>query len=133
MASVAATARTGTAYAPSLLAAEPGEELGTLPAEVSADLQEMMRLVVSQGTASSLRGLGPVGAKTGTAEYGDGSRTHGWMIGYRGDLAFACVVVDGESGNGAAGPVVPAPGAAGATTVSPGQRRDGRAAEAAVV
>ena len=106
MASVAATARTGTAYAPSLLADESGEELGTLPAEVSADLQEMMRLVVSQGTASSLRELGPVGAKTGTAEYGDGSRTHGWMIGYRGDLAFACVVVDGESGNGAAGPVV---------------------------
>jgi cell division protein FtsI/penicillin-binding protein 2 len=106
MASVAATARTGTAYAPSLLADKPGEELGTLPAGVSADLQEMMRLVVSQGTASSLRGLGPVGAKTGTAEYGDGSRTHGWMIGYRGDLAFACVVVDGESGNGAAGPVV---------------------------
>lgn len=106
MASVAATARTGTAYAPSVLVDEPGDVLGTLPAGVSADLQEMMRLVVSQGTASSLRGLGPVGAKTGTAEYGDGSRTHGWMIGYRGDLAFACVVVDGESGNGAAGPVV---------------------------
>jgi cell division protein FtsI/penicillin-binding protein 2 len=106
MASVAATARTGTAYAPSLLADEPGAELGGLPEGVSADLQRMMGLVVTQGTASSLRGLGPVGAKTGTAEYGDGSRTHGWMIGYRGDLAFACVVVDGESGNSAAGPVV---------------------------
>jgi len=106
MASVAATARTGTAYAPSLLRDEPGEVLGALPPGVSADLQEMMRLVVSRGTASSLRGLGPVGAKTGTAEYGDGSRTHGWMIGYRDDLAFACVVVDGESGNGSAGPVV---------------------------
>lgn len=106
MASVAATARTGVATAPSLLAEEPGEELGTLPPGVSADLQRMMRLVVSEGTASSLRGLGPVGAKTGTAEYGDGSRTHGWMIGYRGDLAFASVVGDGESGNGAAGPVV---------------------------
>ena len=106
MASVAATARTGTAYAPSLLADEPGEELGSLPEGMSADLRQMMRLVVTEGTASSLRGLGPVGAKTGTAEYGDGPRTHGWMIGYRGDLAFACVVVDGESGNGAAGPVV---------------------------
>jgi cell division protein FtsI/penicillin-binding protein 2 len=106
MASVAATARTGTAYAPSLLLDQPGEVLGALPPGVSADLREMMRLVVSQGTASSLRGLGAVGAKTGTAEYGDGSRTHGWMIGYRDDLAFACVVVDGESGNGVAGPVV---------------------------
>ena len=106
MASVAATARTGTAYAPSLLRDQPGEVLGALPPGVSADLQEMMRLVVSRGTASSLRGLGAVGAKTGTAEYGDGSRTHAWMIGYRDDLAFACVVVDGESGNGAAGPVV---------------------------
>lgn len=106
MASVAATARTGVAFAPSLLTDEPGVRLGELSDGVSADLQQMMRLVVSEGTASSLRGLGPVGAKTGTAEYGDGSRTHGWMIGYRGDLAFACVVVDGESGNGAAGPVV---------------------------
>lgn len=106
MASVAATARTGVANAPSLLADEPGAQLGTLPDGVSADLQAMMRLVVSEGTASSLRGLGPVGAKTGTAEYGDGSRTHGWLIGYRGDLAFACVVVDGDTGNGSAGPVL---------------------------
>ena len=108
MASVAATARTGTAYAPSLLLDQPGEVLGALPPGVSADLQEMMRLVVSQGTASSLRGLGPVGAKTGTAEYGDKPPlgTHGWMIGYRGHLAFACLVVDGSGGNSAAGPVV---------------------------
>jgi cell division protein FtsI/penicillin-binding protein 2 len=68
-----------------------------------------MRMVVTQGTASSLRGLpGGVTAKTGTAEYGtaDPPRTHGWMIGYRGDVAFACLVVDGAGGNSDAGPVV---------------------------
>jgi cell division protein FtsI/penicillin-binding protein 2 len=65
--------------------------------------------VVTDGTASTLLGLpGDVAAKTGTAEYGDELplRTHGWMIGYRGNLAFACLVVDGDGGNSDAGPVV---------------------------
>ena len=37
-------------------------------------------------------------AKTGTAEYGTESppRTHGWAIGFSGDLAFAVIVEDGR-------------------------------------
>ena len=33
--------------------------------------------------------------KTGTAEYTDDGRAHGWFVGYRGDLAFAVLIVDG--------------------------------------
>ncbi len=109
MALVAAAVSSGQAHTPSLVEGERGEEVGTLPPSTVRDLQRIMRLVVTEGTASTLRGLpGEVAAKTGTAEYGTATppRTHGWMIGYRGNLAFACLVVDGAGGNAAAGPVV---------------------------
>jgi cell division protein FtsI/penicillin-binding protein 2 len=116
MALVAAAVDSGQARTPRLLLGETGEgaESGDpvgepLPDATVDDLRRIMRMVVTQGTASSLRGLpGGVAAKTGTAEYGtaDPPRTHGWMIGYRGDVAFACLVVDGEGGNSDAGPVV---------------------------
>ena len=38
---------------------------------------------------------GEVFGKTGTAEYTDDGRAHGWFVGYRGDLAFAVLIVDG--------------------------------------
>jgi cell division protein FtsI/penicillin-binding protein 2 len=110
MALVAAAVDSGRARAPSLIDGEGGRPVGDpLPNPIADDLRRIMRMVVTQGTASSLRGLpGDVAAKTGTAEYGtaDPPRTHGWMIGYRGDVAFACLVVDGEGGNSDAGPVV---------------------------
>ncbi len=110
MALVAAAVDSGQARAPSLIEGEGGGPVGEpLPDPIAEDLRRIMRMVVTQGTASSLRGLpGDVAAKTGTAEYGtaDPPRTHGWMIGYRGDVAFACLVVDGEGGNSDAGPVV---------------------------
>jgi cell division protein FtsI/penicillin-binding protein 2 len=110
MALVAAAVDSGQARAPSLIEGEGGRAVGEpLPEPIADDLRRIMRMVVTQGTASSLRGLpGDVAAKTGTAEYGtaDPPRTHGWMIGYRGDVAFACLVVDGEGGNSDAGPVV---------------------------
>ena len=110
MALVAAAVDSGQARAPSLIVGEGGRPVGEpLPGPVADDLRRIMRMVVTQGTASSLRGLpGDVAAKTGTAEYGtaDPPRTHGWLIGYRGDVAFACLVVDGEGGNSDAGPVV---------------------------
>jgi cell division protein FtsI/penicillin-binding protein 2 len=33
--------------------------------------------------------------KTGTAEFTDDGHAHGWFVGYRGDVAFAVLVVDG--------------------------------------
>ncbi len=47
-----------------------------------------------------LERFGDVHAKTGTAEFTaeDGSiHAHAWIIGYRGDLAFAVLIVGGES------------------------------------
>jgi cell division protein FtsI/penicillin-binding protein 2 len=54
-----------------------------------------MRAVVTQGTGAPLAAINPpVYGKTGTAQFGDGSRSHGWFVGYQGDLAFAFLVVD---------------------------------------
>jgi cell division protein FtsI/penicillin-binding protein 2 len=68
----------------------------------------MMRAAVETGSATFLGDVPgePVGAKTGTAEYGsDGPpRTHGWMIAIQGDLAVAVLVEDAESGSHTAGP-----------------------------
>ena len=55
----------------------------------------MMRLVVTDGTAKEIRDSGPVYGKTGEAEYSGGS--HAWFTGYRGDLAFAGLIVGGGS------------------------------------
>jgi cell division protein FtsI/penicillin-binding protein 2 len=60
-------------------------------------LRTMMRAVVTEGTATALSGLGEVYGKTGTAEYTADGRAHGWFMGYRGDVAFAVLVVDGAS------------------------------------
>lgn len=79
----------------------PGE---ALPAVVATSLQTMMREVVTGGSAGTLADLpGQVGGKTGTAEYRPGA-SHGWFIGYRGDLAFAVLLVD----SGSSGPAVDA-------------------------
>ena len=58
-------------------------------------LRPMMRLVVTNGTAKDLTGLGDVRGKTGEAEFMGGS--HSWFAGYRGDLAFAALIVGGGS------------------------------------
>ena len=61
------------------------------------------------GTGTVLAGVpgDPVHAKTGTAEFGadDPPRTHAWITGYQGDLAFAVVVEGGGGGGSVAGPI----------------------------
>ncbi|WP_246195496.1 penicillin-binding transpeptidase domain-containing protein [Halopolyspora algeriensis] len=65
------------------------------PSQASIDqLRTMMREVVKTGTATELAQAGPVAGKTGTAQYGDGTRAHGWFVGYRGDMAFAVLLTD---------------------------------------
>ncbi|HET9255272.1 MAG TPA: penicillin-binding transpeptidase domain-containing protein [Pseudonocardiaceae bacterium] len=66
-----------------------------VPREVADALRVMMREVVTQGTAKALAGQGQLFGKTGTAE--DDPLTHGWFVGFRGDLAFATLVVGGGS------------------------------------
>ena len=85
---------------------EPGEPL---PAAALPALRDMMRAVVTEGTGDVLAGVPgePVHAKTGTAEFGteDPPRTHAWISGYQGNLAFAVLVEDGGGGGSVAGPI----------------------------
>ena len=68
MASVAATVDTGTFEQPILVPGTKQVTATPLPAATDADLKEMMRAVVTSGTAAGL-GFGPaVYAKTGTAD-----------------------------------------------------------------
>lgn len=111
MAMVAAAVDSGTPRVPRLVEGEPVEAaaLGPLPGALAGDLRAMMRATVTRGTASALDLPGePVFAKTGTAEYDsdDPSKTHAWMIGFRGDLAFAVLVDNGSSGSEDAAPVL---------------------------
>jgi cell division protein FtsI/penicillin-binding protein 2 len=112
MAMVAAAADTGTVHSPQLVlgsGATTGATTGQLPSDVVSDLHEMMASVVASGTAAG-QGL-PSGtfAKTGTAEYGTTSplKIDAWLMGFRGDVAFSCLVVN-SSGNGGptCGPIV---------------------------
>jgi hypothetical protein len=70
-------------------------------------LRPMMRAVVTSGTAAQVGFPPGVYGKTGTAEYGTGPNppSHGWFIGYRGDLAFAVLVEGGGTGADSAGPI----------------------------
>ena len=102
----AATVARGAPVVPQLMRDRPTEVL--VPAAVPdpavlEQLRPMMRAVVTEGTASSLAGLGEVYGKTGTAEFTNDGRAHGWFMGYRGDVAFAVLVVDGASAAPAVG------------------------------
>jgi cell division protein FtsI/penicillin-binding protein 2 len=110
MAMVAAAADSGQARRPVLLPkVAPGGAAGEkLPSALRGQLRSLMRAVVERGSARSLDLPGQeVHAKTGTAEYGTQNppRTHAWMIGFWGDVAFAVVIEDGGGGGRDAGPV----------------------------
>lgn len=98
MAMVAATVAAGKPPVPRLIDGRPTEVHGDVPPISPAmvdGLRPMMRLVVTNGTAEHLQGAGDVRGKTGEAEYAGGS--HSWFAGYRGDLAFAALIVGGGS------------------------------------
>ena len=67
----------------------------------------MLRGVVAEGSAKALAGIAD-GAKTGTAEFDAAgvTKAHAWMIAFRGDLAVAVYVEEGDSGAKTAGPLV---------------------------
>lgn len=104
MAMVAAAADTGVARAPRLVAGAPDDTVpgSPLPAAVVSGLHVMMAQVVASGTAAG-QGL-PAGtyAKTGTAQYGTGRplKIDAWLIGFRGDIAFAVLVSDSPGDGG---------------------------------
>jgi cell division protein FtsI/penicillin-binding protein 2 len=102
------TASAATSGSPSA-SASPMTASPVEPAQ-AATIASLMREVVTSGTGTVLAGLpgGPVAAKTGTAEYGTDNppKTHAWMVGYQGGIAFAAFVHDGATGAGTAGPIV---------------------------
>jgi cell division protein FtsI/penicillin-binding protein 2 len=113
LAMVAAAADTGTVRAPRLVtggASTPGgSATGQLPASVVRDLHEMMASVVARGTAAG-QGL-PSGTygKTGTAEYGTSKplKIDAWLMGFKGNIAFAALVVNAAGDGGpTCGPIV---------------------------
>lgn len=106
MALAAATVARGATVVPQLIRGRPTQVV--LPATAPdpgqlAQLRPMMRAVVTEGTARSIGRRGEVYGKTGTAEYGAAGQAHGWFVGYRGDLAFAVLLVDGGSSTPAVG------------------------------
>ncbi|WP_370972061.1 penicillin-binding transpeptidase domain-containing protein [Amycolatopsis sp. cg9] len=100
LALVAATVQAGKVPTPSLVRGMPAstKNVGDAPSQEVLDaLRGMMREVVTNGTATGLRDIPDVAGKTGTAQFGDGSRSHGWFVGYRGDLAFAVLLTEAGS------------------------------------
>ena len=98
MALAAATVAAGRTPTPRLIAGTETLQTGENPPvdPVTLDgLRSMMRRAVTDGTAKEINGLGQVYGKTGEAEFQGGS--HAWFTGYRGDLAFAGLIVGGGS------------------------------------
>ncbi len=116
LATVMATVADGQQVLPTLVVGtEPvaGPDLEPLPDDVVADLQDLTRLVVTDGSGTAVQDLPgePVHGKTGTADFTDedgATSQHVWFAGYQGDLAVALVVIDspGGSGGGTAAPLV---------------------------
>jgi len=102
MALAAATVASGRTPVPYLISGRETIVDGDPPPitpEMVDGLRSMMRLVITSGTADRIRDQGDVYGKTGEAEVEGGS--HSWFVGYRGDLAFATLVVRGGSSDNA--------------------------------
>lgn len=100
----ASPSSTVTAEAPAKAAETP------ITKAEAASLADMMRAVVTSGHAGFLAEVPgePVGAKTGTAEFGNANppKTHAWIIAVHGDLAVAVFVEDGGLGATTSGPLL---------------------------
>ncbi|MEU9380389.1 penicillin-binding transpeptidase domain-containing protein [Streptomyces sp. NPDC048279] len=112
MASVTATAMTGTFRQPVLVSQKLDDrELATakgLSGNTVGQLRAMMNRTATSGTAAGvMSGLrGSIGAKTGSAEVDGQTKSNSWFAGYRDDVAAAAMTQDGGHGIDAAGPIV---------------------------
>jgi transpeptidase family protein len=108
MASVAATVESGQFRQPVLVPGTETVSASPLPASTDQQLKDMMRDVVTEGTAMGI-GLGPdVYAKTGTADVQGQQQPDSWMVAFDpgADIAIAALVIDAGHGAAAAGPEV---------------------------
>jgi len=108
MASVAATVENGFFKQPILTSGTKQATASPLPAATDNDLKEMMRAVVTSGTAANI-GFGPtVYAKTGTADVVGQGQPNSWLIAFdpSRDVAVAALVLNAGYGAQVAGPEV---------------------------
>jgi hypothetical protein len=98
MALAAATVAAGKTPVPTLIEGRQtvvtGDQKPITPLMLDG-LRPMMRLVITNGTAKDIADAGAIYGKTGEAEFNGGS--HAWFAGYRGDMAFAALIVGGGS------------------------------------
>ena len=109
--SAAATGGTTASAAAPSSAPAPAKTTGTpVTAAEAASLATMMRAVVTSGHTGFLASVpgAPVGAKTGTAEFGKDNppKTHAWIVAVHGDLAVAVFVEEGGLGAAVSGPLL---------------------------
>ncbi|GAA5182291.1 penicillin-binding transpeptidase domain-containing protein [Rugosimonospora acidiphila] len=112
MAAMAAAVQRGQWKQPHLILdpapAHPAPDQAPLKSSTVSALKQMMREVVTDGTAVKDKNVpgDPIYGKTGTAEHDNKpSPTHSWFMGYRGDIAFAVFVEDGGMSTDAAVPI----------------------------
>jgi cell division protein FtsI/penicillin-binding protein 2 len=108
MASIASTIASGSFRQPYLAAGGPLVTAKPLPATTDTWLKEMMRAVVTSGTAAPVGFGADVYAKTGTADINGQGQPNSWLIAFEPskDVAVACLVVNAGYGAQVAGPEV---------------------------
>jgi cell division protein FtsI/penicillin-binding protein 2 len=88
--------------------AKPAADQAALKQPTVDAMHQMMREVVTDGTAKADKGVpgAPIYGKTGTAEYdNDPAHAHSWFMGFRGDIAFAVFVQSGGLSTAVAVPI----------------------------
>jgi Penicillin binding protein transpeptidase domain/NTF2-like N-terminal transpeptidase domain len=110
MASIAATIESGTFRQPYLASGGRLVTAKPLPGTTDTWLKEMMRAVVTSGTADTIGFGTDVYAKTGTADIDRQGQPNSWLIAFEPsrDVAVACLVVNAGYGAQFAGPEVKA-------------------------
>jgi cell division protein FtsI/penicillin-binding protein 2 len=95
MALVVSSVATGKTPTPSLLRDKTTKANATVasPSPQVLDGVRAMMLEMAKSTPA-LAAFPEVRGKTGTAQFGDGTHSHGWFVGYQGDLAFAVLLTD---------------------------------------
>jgi hypothetical protein len=108
MASVAATVSSGSFKQPYLVEGTKLATASPLPSRTQSGLKEMMRAVVTSGTAAGIGFGSDVYAKTGTADIQGQEQPNSWLIAFdpSKDVAVGCLVVNAGYGAQFAGPEV---------------------------
>ena len=96
LAAEAASVANGHTTIPYLIETQqPTSTAQPLTTDEAAKLRDLMQQVVSRGTATQMIGI-LEGAKTGTAEFGDASQSHSWIVGWNDQYAICAMSYNGN-------------------------------------